>query len=76
MEFVELRKKLPTKYAKLIAEKLSSHGIDASKVARVFAQQVTDPTTVELVVDAAIALEKEERQRKERLSKKLKKVAA
>lgn len=67
-----LKKKLPVRYGKAIAAKLNTPLIDAQKVTRVMNGEITDPSIVIPVLDAAAQLIQDQQIVKKRLAKALK----
>jgi hypothetical protein len=71
LQLKRIKKKLPGRYAKLIAEKINTPLIDAQKVARVFAGEITDINITTPVLDAALELIEESKKVNKRVTKVL-----
>lgn len=67
-----LRKQLPAKYGKVIADNLNTSLIDAQKVVKVMHGHITDPNITIPVLDAAAQLIENSKKVNKRVSKALK----
>lgn len=74
LQLNRLRKQLPTRYGKAIAAKLDTPLIDAQKVTRVMNGEITDPSIMIPVLDAAAQMIEDTKSVKKKLTKALKSI--